>query len=1580
MDNEPLFKNKQESNEAVVIHRLPGRVRMHVPGLKGNRQMAAGVIRRVIETAGVRRVQANPLTGHVLVLFKEKELKLNSLIKIINDNYRPEIKFQPPLKNNRAFPITLKEPKEPEDLPINRQLLNVALGGGILAYLGLKRILVGRTPLADNAGIFNLAAVTAIVSGYPVLRSGFQSLAKGRINHDLVMSTLALGTVLLRESIPGLLVIWLTNLTALGQSLVLKSYRNALPAMPKTTGMPEQKTVASTVQDWNKAGQEYSSKAILPVFGLAALTGLTGGPGGFSRGLAMLLAANPSPAGLAAPTAATAAMARSGKKGILYCDEHKLEILSTVDTVIFAGTEALPEASYQIGDVLPMPGITKNKLLELAAEASCHMDSYCGLVLRKALSARVQRLIATGDGPGRTRTIMAGDGQSLTAAGVDTRPGVFKARRLQHLDQFPVFVALHSRLAGLIGIRHQAADLREMVNSLRAQGISHIGLAMEQNSSVLRQSAHELGIDQVWTGLTKQGTIELITNLKHQGKKIALVLRDTSDTSILREADVSICLTTNLKGNPVDVVISHPALLPEVFRAAMLGEQRAKQNLALVRAANAVGLALGATGRLPPMAAVVYNNIISVAVGANSIRLLSSKPRNIRNHRRILQAARQEIAATLALVNDDINDQNEGFQNKDRQQDSNNNWHNLSVVESLNKLGADLENGLSKRQVVQRMNLFGPNKLAEPKPQSFFYRLWGQLKDFLVKALMASSVVCAVMGEFIDALAIVTILILNAILGALQEQKAEGSLKALEKMTAPTAKVRRNGKVQRIPSADLVLGDIVLLEQGDGVPADLRLIEAHGLEIEESALTGEPYPVSKKADLITDCVPLLDCNNLAFMGTNVTRGRAVGLVTATGMSTEIGKIAGMLNGHKQEPTPLQNRMASIGGLILKYSLAASGLVALIGVLRGGSLFQMFLTGVSLAVAAIPEGLPAVVTIAMAAGVARMAKENAVVRHLPAVETLGSATLICTDKTGTLTQNRQLVQMVYTSRGWWQAQPGDQELKPVQTGHNDPQDLVSLLTAGVLCNDAGLHWSQNKPAGVKKPQWQVAGDPTEGALLLAALNEGMNYKEIQEKWPRIREIPFDAGRLRMTVICKDNTLGHTAFVKGAPEVVLDLCTQIQQQGKIIPLEGASRQAVLEASEQMAGDAMRVLAIAYRPLADPDLPDPEQSLILLGLAGMVDPPRPEVGDAIATCHRAGIKVVMITGDHPHTALTIARKVGITENNRVLTGREIEKLNDFELAAAVRQVRVFARVLPEHKLRLVKTFRRQGEILAMVGDGINDAPAVKEGDIGVAMGRTGTDVTKQAADIVLIDDNFATLVSAAEQGRGIYSNIRRSLRYLLSTSAGEVFLMFLSVLFGLPVPLLPIQLLFLNLLGDGLPALALGVEPLAKDLMDQAPRPANQSFFDEDLKTQIVSRGLSLGLVGLGTYHWALQQGNLCRARTVALATISSGQLLAALDCGERKNKSNHILASSVALSAALLAGAIYLSLGKRIFKTSPLGLMDAAVVLGTSGLTTFLDRAIADLWCGSRTGTKLKETVTQQTTGLITPKRTVKTGPF
>ncbi|GBF34602.1 zinc and mercury transporting ATPase [Desulfocucumis palustris] len=948
-------------------------------------------------------------------------------------------------------------------------------------------------------------------------------------------------------------------------------------------------------------------------------------------------------------------------------------------------------------------------------------------------------------------------------------------------------------------------------------------------------------------------------------------------------------------------------------------------------------------GKLPPMMAKVYNNFISMAVGVNSFRLLSSKGhRNVKTlrevEREIAAALDSAAAAPLATGQCGMDTVLKG------------NWHSMTLDGVLSRLKSDLTRGLDKEQVQYRLKVFGRNKINEERPVGLLARMRGQFKDFLVKALMVSALVCAVLGEFTDALAIVAILVVNALLGALQEHKAEGALQALSEITAPTARVRRAGKVDRVPAEQLVPGDIVLLEQGDGVPADLRIIEASCLELEESALTGEPYPVAKSAGHIADCIPLLNCSNLVFMGTNVTRGRGAGIVTATGMNTEVGKIAAMIHRQESPPTPLQRRMAEAGGVILKYCLAVSAMVVLAGLLRGGSPFGMFLTGVSLAVAAIPEGLPAVVTIALASGVRRMAKENAVVKNLPAVETLGNVTLICTDKTGTLTRNRQILQRVYTGSGFWQAGAGgDNTLKP-HSGGCRPEDLESLVTAGILCNHAELRRCDGKGPKSAGQKWRVEGDPTEGALLLAALGNKTNYKEVREKWTHIKEIPFDAGRLMMTVICRHPDHGCAAFVKGAPEVVLELCSHILVKGEKEPLDKLKRRQILNINGEMTREAMRVLAIAHRSLDNPDAGDPEDSLTLLGLVGMVDPVRPEVARAVDVSRRAGIHVAMITGDHPYTALAVAKKVGISSGDKVLTGQDIDRLNDLELAEALREVRVFARVLPGQKLRLVKTFRQQGEVVAMIGDGINDAPAVREADIGVAMGESGTDVTKQAADIIITDDNFATLLPAVEQGRGIYNNIRRSVRYLLSTNVGLVFLVFTAVLLGLPVPLIPLQLLFLNVLGDGLPALALGVEPPARDLMDRPPRPVEEKFFAHSLGSQIISRGLATGLVGLEAYHRLLKQGDLARARTVAMATFAAGKLLFALECGEKKDGNNRYLAGSVALSAALLGGAIYLPYGRRILKTVPLGMKDVAGVLGASGLTFILERVIASFLQG------------------------------
>ena len=929
------------------------------------------------------------------------------------------------------------------------------------------------------------------------------------------------------------------------------------------------------------------------------------------------------------------------------------------------------------------------------------------------------------------------------------------------------------------------------------------------------------------------------------------------------------------------------------------------------------------------------------------------------------------------------------------------NYHQMELAELYRILNTVEAFGLTDAEATARLQTYGPNLLYESKTPGLLARIAGQMKDFLVQVLLGSSVVCAIMGEFYDALAILTILGLNAFLGALQEYKADGALAALKQLTAPTAKVFRDGQVCEINATELVPGDIVTLEQGDSIPADVRIISASGLEVEESALTGETYPVSKQEGIIKECLPLVDCNNLAFMGTSVSRGRATAIVVATGMQTEIGKIAEMLQGVETEPTPLQERLAQVGKSVLKVSVAASGLLVLVGILRGGSMFEMFMTGVSLAVAAIPEGLPAVVTLALAAGVGKMAKSNAVVRRLPAVETLGCATVICTDKTGTLTKNEQTVQVIYCPDQWWRFtgrgyDPTDGMVIDDGKSLADKYALSRTLTAAVLCSNAELIREQEHG----RDFWTVRGDPTEGAIMVASCKAGLSLPVLQNDFVRLNETPFDAERRCMTVICRDKTGGELVFVKGAPDTILKECDWIMvnnpayterisalsnripsvfpdyNEYNLLPLDEKARHKILAVNEELTQRSMRVLGVAYRSYDHNEKDCTERGYVFLGLIGMLDPPRKEVRQAIASCRSAGIKVVMITGDHCNTALAVAKELALfdvkqetSETKNVLTGYELDRMSDEELDLIVSQIRVFARVLPKHKLRLVKAFRRLGEVVAMIGDGVNDAPAVKEADIGIAMGKTGTDVTKQSAEIIITDDNFATVVTAVGQGRSIYENIRRSVRYLLATNAGEVILMFGNVLLGMPLAMIPIQLLWLNLLGDGLPALALAVDPPDPQLMLRPPRAKDSSIFDGGMKGKILSRGLAIGLTGMGIFSWGLRGNDLFRAQTMTLAMLTGSQLLHAMDCrhdrqveGEKSlyvkncmNDSSNLvgknnllpnkqLQGAVVVSAALLFGAVHLPFAQRTLKTCSLGINDWLTVGLGVGLTSGLDRVI------------------------------------
>ena len=893
--------------------------------------------------------------------------------------------------------------------------------------------------------------------------------------------------------------------------------------------------------------------------------------------------------------------------------------------------------------------------------------------------------------------------------------------------------------------------------------------------------------------------------------------------------------------------------------------------------------------------------------------------------------------------------------------------HNQPVDSLVHVLHTDLARGLSSEEVQRRLAIYGPNKLEEVPGPSFWQLFIEQFKNFLVLLLLASALISVFVGEFVDATAIMAIVITNAILGVLQEWRAEQSLQALKRMAAPAAQVIRDGHQGTIPSQELVPGDLVVLSAGNNVPADVRLIESVNLRLQEASLTGESTPVEKNASVVLDAdIPLGDRSNSAFMGTLVTYGRGKGIVTATGMYTQFGLIAQMLTAVSTEETPLQRRLAELGKVLGTGALAICGIIFLVGVIRDTQLgltlsqgltsylsayqkqlLELFMTAISLAIAAVPEGLPAVVTICLALGMQRMVRRHALLRRLPAVETLGTATAICSDKTGTLTQNEMTVTQVWagdklyrvTGRGYTPHGEFKFEDKTVDPTSIPP--LLLLLQGALLCNDAHLERIEQSSSETKET-WRMIGDPTEGALVVLAGKAGLWREELEKGQPRVAEVPFDSVRKRMTTIHAVDSADppFRAYVKGAPDILLKLCSHIQDDDEVKPLSEVMRKKVLETNDALAAQALRVLAVAYRPMqmAESEGLDwsREHNLVFVGLTGMIDPPRPEVRAAVDTCYQAGIKPVMITGDHKDTAIAIAKELDLfTADHLTLTGSELDKLSDEEFIKVVGEVDVYARVSPEHKMRIVDGLKAIGHVVAMTGDGVNDAPALKRADIGIAMGITGTDVAKETADMILTDDNFASIVSAVEEGRIIYSNIRKFVYYLLSCNVGEILIIFLSMLVGLPLPLRPIHLLWLNLVTDGLPALALGLEPGEPGIMKRPPRPPREPIINREMIWSTAVQAVAITTTSLGAFVLGLRlySGSLIPAQTIAFITLISSELFRAYTSRSERCPllqlglfTNRYMVWATLSSFVLMLAVVYLPVFEPIFYTYDLPLRD------------------------------------------------------
>ena len=866
--------------------------------------------------------------------------------------------------------------------------------------------------------------------------------------------------------------------------------------------------------------------------------------------------------------------------------------------------------------------------------------------------------------------------------------------------------------------------------------------------------------------------------------------------------------------------------------------------------------------------------------------------------------------------------------------------------------------GLSAQEAARRLEQFGQNRIEEQKGRSRASIFIAQFRGFLTYVLVAAALISAFLGDWIEAVAILAIVVLNAIMGYVQESKAEEAMAALKEMAVPTVRVRRTGTVVEVAAVDLVPGDRVLLETGNVVPADGRMVSSSNLQIDEAALTGESEPVSKDAEALFESErALAERRNMVYSGTTVTMGRGEFVVTATGMDTELGKIASLIQGVEDGQTPLQERLDHLGKVLAGVAGALVVALFLLGLIRGDDVETLLLTSVSLAVAAIPEAMPAVVTIALSLGAQRMLKRRALIRRLPAVETLGSVSVIGTDKTGTLTENRMTAVVLDVA---------DHQLdlsteEPVTV---DVQPTIELaLLTGVLCNDAAIV----ENAGT----FTAVGDPTEGALVVAGANAGITKDEAERALPRIDEVPFDSVRKRMTTIhrtpsavdqvpdelqnlfstLQDDVPPYVAFTKGAVTGLLDNAARVWIEGEVRELDHEWRKRVTAAEEALAGKGMRVLGLAVKPLEAPAADDDvESGLIFVGMFGLIDPPREAVPGAVADTLAAGIRPVMITGDHPLTALHIAQSIGVTASDRVVIGPDLDAMSEAEVKAAAEEVSVFARVSPEHKLDLISALQSDGELIAMTGDGVNDAPALKKADIGIAMGITGTDVSKQAADMILLDDNYATIVAAVEEGRVIYDNIKKFIKYLLTCNTSEILVMIIGPFLGMPLPLLPLQILWMNLVTDGLPALALGVEPAEDDVMRRPPRSATESIFGGGTTTFIAVFGVVLSVVTLGAGWYLWSRGDTAW-QSVLFTVLIFGQLGLALEVRAEKRSlfsvgmlTNKAMLGAVGLGLAAHLVILYFPPAQRVFGTEPLDIAHFGIAIAG----TLAVMAAVELW--------------------------------
>lgn len=1662
---------------------LPGRLRIEIRGLRHNKKFAVMIKTRLQNLPGVTQITVNSLTGRALLAFTPELLSPETIKAEIRNLQSIEDISLSGKTNDRQDQVT-KKPQDQaasgpdmDELPdASTALAYTVASGGALAALIAKRIL-GRQPstLAVSEPVFYLAAMTTLLSGYPLLKSGLNTLAKRhRVNVDLLLFIVTVGLLAVRESITGLAILWVVHLSHFFQHFMQTQSQQSIYSLLQAK-QRQVRRITDTASEWvdpdqlakedliylengellpvdgvivkggaaiNQAvitgkcrlklkqpgdrvlagstvqtGQitlrvigSGAESSLIPILSLteAAAASHTVGPPlpfiytarmmaytvgiagflflltrDFRRSLAVLLAGCPVGLSVARTSARGAALAQAAQGGIYVKDGKYFEAASQVDTVLFDKTGTLTEAIPKLYEIIPYSKeLTQRDLLQIAASAEQQAEHPLAVLFLTAAEQQEISLLKPErtevlSGSGITavfsgQTYRLGNETLMITAGIDTSRSRGRAMRCEHFGQSVLYLAKNNMVIGIFSIQDKLRQFsKTAVDELRAIGIQPV-LITGDNPYTADAVCDELGIQERYSAMLPRDKLQVIGKMQQANRRILMVGDGINDTPALAASHVGVAMGRNGASAALysaHVVISgdDPRSVSQLLRLARRTGEVVRQNYALATGLNAVGIALAALRLLNPVSASLFLNLSLAAVLLNSARLLPVKQKVPFSKLDLQRFAAPHLPVdAVGIDQESVSEQSPS--DKDQQYC----YYVLNSDAVCEMLQTSAHFGLSNCEAKLRCQTRGANVLAQGKKVSAWDLIKAQFKDVMVQVLLGAAVLSLMIGKSRDALLTILIVAANAVIGVVQDKRAGKSIEALRKLSAPQTKVIRGGHSQVIPARELVPGDVIVLEAGDKVPADCRLIVTNHLEIEEASLTGETVPVKKNHGSLTGQSPVLgDLKNMIFMGTSVTRGRATAVVVQTGMNTEMGKIATLIEQNGNDVTPLQRRLAELARYLVYGCIGVSFIVFLSGVLRGGTLLGMLQTAATLAVAAIPEGLTATVMIALAMGVQRMSKHNIIVRELSSIETLGCATVICSDKTGTLTKNEMTVRAIYTGGKEWDVsgegyEPcGEFSLEgEVCRPLDKHSDLYKTLLIGALCNNAqlisGKAAKQDKVVCLHPQQadnWKINGDPTEGALVVAAAKAGLDRKVV-DKFKRLEEFPFESERRMMSVVCAGDGKEPILYAKGAPDSILTVCTHYLQAGRVIVLDDATRAKIGAVNDQLAGKALRVLACAYRRLDMAVLPTEtegiefEHDLVFSGLMGMIDPPRAEVPQAIAICRRAGVKVIMITGDHPHTAKAVACELGlISDDSQVLLGKDIDAMSDSELAAVVDKVLVYARTSPHHKLRLVKALQDKGYVVGMTGDGVNDAPAVKAADIGIAMGIMGTDVTKEAASMTLADDNFATIVRAMQEGRSIYANIRKAIRYLLATNIGEVVLMLLAALAGMPLPLIPIQLLWINLVGDGLPSVALVNDPPSADIMQQQPRSASQSVFAGGLGRKIISRGLIIGIMSLAVYNWKLSHAaSLAAARTLVLAQLAISQFIHIFDCRLEKESgkaslfSNGWLIGAVTLSMILVVGIIHIPSLQPIFGTVALTSGEWLIALLAAAVTSVADLSL------------------------------------